>query len=224
MWQTAADQYAALHREFPGVAEYVRELAAIKNCLAQIDEANRDGTGMLHKLDEVLALIAELQAKGDKAKRLDTILHSARLGRCAALDLLNRHADAVKAWDDVIAGDPERRNLWRSYQAVQLVKSGQVDAGLAVVREVTSAAAAEAELYYNGACAAAQAVLADPAHAEAHTATAIGLLGRARDAGYFRKKLAYDTFVNDRDLAPLDGNAEFRAYRESVRPPTPPRP
>jgi tetratricopeptide (TPR) repeat protein len=144
------------------------------------------------------------------SRQRDLCLINAYAGRAQALTRLNRHAQALKDWDQCVArvGEPHRTMI-RSFRADTLVRLGQHSQAIAEAEELAGSARATATILYNSACVYALSAAAVPKEnplREQYADRAMELLGQAtktgfRDAGHIKV---------DRDLDVLRGRPDFK--------------
>jgi hypothetical protein len=153
------------------------------------------------------------------------------MGRADALSRLGRYTEALADCDRAIAMDDGRtQELSRLRRAIVLARTGdhrRAAAEAATLAELAPGANSPGSREYNLACVlalAAEAARGDAALApadrasagERYAARAVALLGRARDAGFFRDPAKVTQMDRDADLIPLRPRADFQALRAAL--------
>jgi serine/threonine-protein kinase len=211
----------AAHRE---VAAYQRDLADTWNNLGVLQTAMDRPAEALRSMDRAVALLRDLGKRQPDHPGTRLSLRNAHIMRAFALGQLDRHRDAVAAWDEVIRLEtrPQMGHTWRLRRAEALVHGGQYVRAAEAARQVAGFDL-PAQTLYDLAC-----VLSLSAAAGARDATrplpardkdagswareAVGLLERARRAGFFKNPSAVARMRKDSDLDFLRSRDDFRAW------------
>lgn len=145
--------------------------------------------------------------------------------------VLGRYEEASQAdaRASALCDDPELRLKLRFLQAYRLVRGKSYADGVAIVRELTSAGSPGGANLYNSACAAALAATAARADstleedrrevlATSYRETALELLRRADEVGFFDDPANASHVHEDPDLDSLRDQAEFQALFPTPAP------
>jgi tetratricopeptide (TPR) repeat protein len=155
-------------------------------------------------------------------------LGNAHWVRAKAYRALERYDDAVKDWDRAIELDPgPRRPELRVYRAMTLAVRGDHARAAYEARDLAGEKALPGEKLYQLAsvCGLSAGVVRRDAklspaerekRAEEYARLALGLLDKARAAGFFRARAARRRLRTNHDLDPLRSRADFREWLAEV--------
>jgi tetratricopeptide (TPR) repeat protein len=153
-----------------------------------------------------------------------------------ALGELDRHAEAVKKWDLVLAWDAGRyKNQIRLHRATAQARAGDYADALKGTDAVLAGEPKNAAIFYNAAlvyAVAASEVGKDEKLGEAerkplterYAARCVALLTEASAAGYFRDARDLRKFHEERAFNPLRSRPDFKVFLQTLAETTkPPR-
>ncbi len=150
-------------------------------------------------------------------------------GRAATWTALGRHANALADYDRVLTlCDEPDRNQVRLWRANTLVRHGDHARAVAEAEELAARKPIAGSTYYDLACLyslIAAAVSADTGlpmperndRAERHAARAVALLAKSHEAGYLKQARAAAHMMEDKDLAPLRGRADYQEFLRALK-------
>jgi serine/threonine-protein kinase len=148
------------------------------------------------------------------AKQMLTI---GRRGQVELLPEMNRHAEAVEAWNSLIAlSSPRERPALRMSRAESMARAGEPAMAAEEATILTSDPAASGDLLFHAsrvlAIASASARAASSETAERYASLACASLSRAVKAGVFRDKKKAALARTDPALAPLRARSDYPVY------------
>jgi hypothetical protein len=131
---------------------------------------------------------------------------------------VRQDADAVKDWDRALAlGPGTRRDEFRVFRALSLARTGATARAIKELEALSQAPKLGAQFPGWAAYAAARAYAVSSGKAKEaseqsarHADRAIELLGRARQAGYFKEAVNVEALKKEPDFEPLRGRDDFR--------------
>jgi tetratricopeptide (TPR) repeat protein len=212
---------AAAHPENPG---YAVGLGGAYVNLGNLSRDRDDPRGACDWYDRAVTTLGAVSRRVPRDGTAQLFLRNAHLSRAGARARLGRHREAVSDWDQAIGyDDGGLRDRLRLSRAASLARSGD-HARAAAEALVGAASIPPGPRFYELACVEALAAAAargdralTPAgRADAAgrlAARAVGRLGQARAAGFFRDPATVARLDGDPDLDPIRSRPDFRAFR-----------
>lgn len=210
------------------------------NCVAGVGNANSNLAGVLllmgkkkegrERLTLGARLLEEVSRRFPQHTETKLFLGGAYLNRADLAGLEKRHADALTDLDRAIpllSGHQYQRlaKLKHAECLARLADHSRATAEVAaIIREgPTIGTSGQGDLFYNAACVHALAAAAvskeqgrPPSErevtAECYATSAVALLARARDSGYFQDPSALQELRKNPDLDPLRPRDDFRKW------------
>jgi tetratricopeptide (TPR) repeat protein len=203
-----------LAERFPGQTEY--DLALAQKCYSfgqQLQGQGKDAE-TAEWFGKGIALLQPLHAKDPRDGTVRVYLRYSYAGRARAYSRLNRHADALKDWDQAIALSPaEERSRYLATRANDRALSGMVTEAIAEIAELTrSDTKWDADQWYDFACVYAVASGKILEKRKEYAGRAMELLTRATAAGFNDPAHA----AKDTDLDPLRDRDDFKKWLASM--------
>jgi tetratricopeptide (TPR) repeat protein len=156
-------------------------------------------------------------------------LRDASCGQAQALMKLGRDADAVKDWDRAIeldkGRDQPRFRLWRGL-ALARTQKGDYAKVVADAVTLSQVKVAKDKAVYDAArvCALASAAIKKDAKlADQYATRAVELLGKAREAGYFKEAIDVEHMQKDSDLDSLRSRDDYNKLVADLEAKTTPK-
>ncbi|HVK12504.1 MAG TPA: protein kinase [Gemmataceae bacterium] len=211
-----------LAAEFPGRSEYVVELGGSYCNLGVLVRDTGDPKAALGLFDKAVERLGPLLAGKRPPAVARLFLRNSHWGRAAALDMLDRHADATHDWEHVLKlSDGTEKAFFRAQVALSRLRGAQKakdSAGcLSAADDLESLKPTDAGGLYDAACIRAVCAAVIPEDSKIPAANAAGLakeqadkamalLHQAVKAGY--KNAAH--MKKDKDLDALSGREDFK--------------
>lgn len=198
-FRRAADDYARFAAENPNDASSVASIGAAWNAVGDLARARNQPDRALEWYDKTLKRVPPATSRR-------TIVE-AQAGKAQAFDQLNRHRDAIAAWDKAIqSADVNHQPALRLQRARSLVQASDHKAATREVRELASGMDQRATTLDKLARIMALAAgKADAELANEYAAECVALLRRAHEAGAYREP---------ESAAKLNGDTDFKTMRE----------
>jgi serine/threonine protein kinase/tetratricopeptide (TPR) repeat protein len=203
-----------LAADFPLVLDHAVALAGTNCNLGSLFQSTGQAAKALAWYDKAITGLEPVLAKGPRLAKARLFLRNGHAGRAQALEKLDRHGDALKDWDRAVElSPPSQRPMVQMERALCLAKAGEPARATQAAEEVIAAANLPAGVLYDAGCVfalAAAAVNADATLREKYAARAVGILGRAQAAGFFRQPGKVAHMKKDTDLDALRQRADFK--------------
>ncbi len=169
----------------------------------------------LRLLDELSAGCNAEEAAGRLSAHAASLRATLHGQRAQVKDALGFAEDAIREWDQLIEStEPPRREPYVLQRCMSRVAAGQFHHAAAEASELAAQTGVSAQGLYNSACVlslAARGVASQSSAAEdgpeRYATSALGLLERSRQAGFFRSQSARDLLKSDHDLDVLQAAA-----------------
>jgi serine/threonine-protein kinase len=222
-FRNASDSWEQLIKNHRGDPEYALELAKSCQNLANLTRDGGDAEGALDGYSRAVAALEALSPEQRRTAPTRQAFSSAYWKRAETLTQLRRYPEALRDWDRALEFAAEPNQAWfRLQRTLALARAGDHVAAAAAVEESLKNGNTTGESLYTLACAEALASGAAAADtklapeerrriAGADAARGIELLGKAKEAGYFRTPANREKLKSDPDLAPLRSRPEFEA-------------
>jgi serine/threonine-protein kinase len=235
-YSQALDLRQKLVKAHPDLPENRDGLARICfNRGALLTQMNRQREALVD-LDEGLAQADRLRTLDPKNPMVGPFLLFGLPRRASLLTCLGRGRDADADWDLALQIAPlARRPGLRLQRADSRARAGDYLRSAVEADELAGAATVSAATHYNLACV--HALNASAAgkdsrrplperekRAEQYARAAVALLRRAATAGYFRDPKMIDHLDSDNDLLILRSRADYRVFRNTLKPAKPATP
>jgi eukaryotic-like serine/threonine-protein kinase len=201
------DLLSKLVEQYPSVPMYQMQYAiSLSNYGMLVRDSGRVEES-LHLFDKAIPKLVAVYEREPRDVTAKLFLSKCYFNRAVALDLLGKHAEALRDWDKAIEFcSVENRPSLRAGRATSRVQAGQVAEGVAEVAELTKSPFWPAAQWYDFACVYAVASGKDADKKDGYAVRAIELLQKAIKAGY--KDASH--MAKDTDLAPLRDRDDFR--------------
>jgi serine/threonine-protein kinase len=222
LFERAQELLEKLHTAHPQVVQYQTDLARTYLGQAQhrLRDANRPEDGLAWSTKAVSLLEAVRQRRPEDAS-VRQYLQLAHAGRAEALTRLERHAEALPAWEQALelASGPDQVVL-RAHRALTQAQLGRQAEARAEADTLLQGKDIPGGAYY--ALAGVYALSAAAAGPDAplvarHATRAQELLARARTAGYFQEPTHLAQLKNDPVLEPLRAREDFRKLLQDLQ-------
>jgi eukaryotic-like serine/threonine-protein kinase len=214
--ELAAIHFAKLVSYYPNVPEYRMDLAGVFNNLGRIELKNDDSPDVAFgHFDRALAVLKQLEQR-EAPVRCEILAKAAYAGRAEALSRTGRHDEAADAWAVAADAAPERGDIYRTEQAMQLLHLDRVVEAVAIAEEVMQAKGRCSDAVYNCACLFSQASALRPKSSDVYKQRAVQLLKEVSSLGYFKDPKNLKNLEEDVDLGPIRDWPDFQAFRNGL--------
>ncbi len=212
-----------LVKDFPAMPDYAVELAGSYGNLGNLVRNGGQPQASLDWYERALSTLAPVLQAEPRLVSARQCLRSVLVRRALALISLQRNADALRDWDQLLESDegPPGRDAIRLQRALTLVHLGDHVRATAEAQELAQAKAMASTTLYDLACVYALASVF--AHRDATLALAeqerlasdyasrsVGLLAKAQAAGFFKEQAEFEHLKKDPDLDPLRSRPDFQ--------------
>jgi tetratricopeptide (TPR) repeat protein len=223
-YRQADEVWAALVKKHPDIVAYKLNWAGMKGNIGELLRDTGKAEESLAWFGKTLDLLGEVRAAEPKHPYALQFLVNTYQGRAEALKRLGRTEEALRDWDSALKLAPEpRRALLRAGRLATQVRAGYSPQVVQQAAELTRTPKLSDQTLYTLAgvySVAAGAVLKDgqtpsaerDALAGQYAGTAVQLLRKARQAGWFNDPTRVSLLMEDEDFAPLRGQAAFRKF------------
>jgi serine/threonine-protein kinase len=215
--EEAAEIRRKLVEEFPAAAEYRTQLAGSFCNLGNLILDAGQPAASLPQYDRAVELLRGVLKAGEYATARQ-FLRNTLLGRSDALTRLNRHADAVPDWEQLVETAPPReRPGLRGQLARALAYSGNLQRAVAEAGALARTEGTPPEMLYD--CATVHALVCKASRPggwvagvviEGHALRAVALLRQAQRGGLFRHPGVAAQLRKDPDFSALSQREDFR--------------
>jgi tetratricopeptide (TPR) repeat protein len=219
-WDEARSEYDKaleirqnLIKKHPEVPVYRVELAGTYRNIGFLFGRMGKSAESLEPFTTAIATLAEVKNKEPGNGIARRFLRDSYSNRAYALDILHRHAEAVKDWEQAVALSPETEKLpQRAQYAASRMLAGQVTEAVADVVELTKHNDWHYRHWYDFACIYAIASGKIAAKKEEYANRAMELLEKAVKAGF--KNAAH--MAKDSDLDSLREREDFKKLMAEI--------
>lgn len=212
----ACTHYDKLMTWYPNVPAYRLELAGAANNVGRIEmHGGGRADAAIPYFDRALAALKPL-ANRESTIRFDHVLRAAYAGRAEALSRAGYHELAIAAWADAIAASPEKADVYRTHQALELLHCSRVAEAIQIAEDIARNDMRTPIAVYNCACIYAQAASRQAESATTYKNRAVELLKELAERGYFKDPAKIKALDADEDFAPLREWPEFKSFRDSL--------
>jgi tetratricopeptide (TPR) repeat protein/predicted Ser/Thr protein kinase len=212
-----------LVRQHPAVPEYAIGYGETYVHLGNLLRDHEQPQKSLSCYEQTIDTLTEVHRKDPQNSDAKDILFQAYSGHARALTRLQRHAEALPDWKQALELDPwPKQDRYRVARALAWSHVGEHARAAAEAKKLAAQKKPSGELYdlasiYALAAAAprreAQPPTAgDESPAESHAASAVQLLRRAHDAGYFKTPARLAQLKEDIDFDALRGRTDFQQF------------
>jgi serine/threonine protein kinase len=218
-WKKAAEQYRQavaiqeeLTTDYPALSVFQVDLGGSYCNYGNLYLDSGKPADSLVWYDKAIQTLTKVHQKDPRFAPPRQFLRNSYTGRALAREELEKHAEAVKDWTDVIdLISPQEQLPYRLRRARCRARAGQVDQTLAEVTELRKSLPVTESPWYDFACIYAVASDKKKEYAE----QAMRCLRHAVQAGY----TDVEHMVKDKDLDPLRGREDFRKLMQSLAKP-----
>jgi serine/threonine-protein kinase len=222
-----------LARQHPSVSKFAIALGTSYSNLGNAIQANGKPEAALDWYGRAIHGLTAVLKQDEKTGPTKSRLRLAYQGRARALSRLERQAEALQDWEQVLSlSDDRTRDEARAGRAASLAYLGQHGRALAEVKGLKGQARDETD--YHSACVYSLASAATRQNseltegdrcrlAEQYADQALALLIRARKAGYFKLVDNHDRLRQERALDPLRSREAFQKLQAELETKAQPR-
>ncbi len=200
--ETARELQKKLVAAFPAVPQFRIELSASYNNFGILVREGGQPADSLQWFDLAIGTLTPVYEQDRRQVTARQFLRNAHFNRAEAYDLLKKHAEALKDWDQAVELTAEAEQpSYRAGRATSRLHAGETAEAVAEVAELTKASNWSAEEWYGfaGVFAVASTKVAD--RRQEYAERTMELLRQAVRAGY-------------KDAAGLAGNPSFDPLRQ----------
>jgi tetratricopeptide (TPR) repeat protein len=211
-----------LVHDHPEVTDFRASLGNSYSQLGLMEMAQGKHRAALDWLDQSVRVLEAVLKKEPRQTFARRFLADAYQRRVTTLGQLGRYVDALHDLDQLLelAGGV-KSDPWRLLRADALARAGRHGPAMAEADELAARPSMDADMLYNLACVCSLSSAAtrrddtlaraeQDSRAEQYAARAVGLLKRAKAAGYFKSAARLEDVRQDRDLDPLRGRQDFQ--------------
>jgi tetratricopeptide (TPR) repeat protein len=210
-----------LVEEYPDDIDYAVSLGAVSCNLGNLFQGTDRAAESLVWYESAIAVIEPCVKSEPNLMKPRLFLRNCHGGRAQALGKLNRHAEAVKDWDQAVElSPPPQRPMVQIDRALCLARAGEPVLAAQAAEEVLAAPKLAGGLLYDAASVfalSAGAATIDADLRAKYAARALEALLRAQAAGFFKLSAKIEQLKKDGNFDALQDREEFRKLLEKLK-------
>ena len=212
----AATTQEDLHQKHSGVLGHAVDLGVTYLRLGDLQQTRQQPAAALEWYTKAAQVLEPCLHRDPRLALARLHLRDAYAQRAETLGELNRHAEAVAAWDQAIALVASGGELYQVLKACALARSGDLTTALTTIPPATAATPGPLLVALARLHALAAAQHPEAAQREHHTARALDLLTQAKERDAFKDRKLRQVLQTHKDFTALRDTGEFQKLLKDV--------